>query len=390
MFGHSLLRPSARRTARSRKTHLTVDVLEGRQLMSLGAEFLVAPPTTAFQVSPVNASSSNGSSVAVWSQSSPVNGQPGNAQLMGQLFNAQGGKVGPELLLVSAFNQFEEFPSVAMDANGNFVVSWTQLLPGGHTNILAQKFNASGSGVGGFVPVATGTFAQTQSSVGMDANGDFVVSYTRNTNNNNNDVFAKLYNTNGQLLTVDTVAGTSLQEDTSSVAMTPGGQFDVTWLTHFNNTADEVNVAKYTASGSLIESQAIIDGGLFNSPKIAVDNHGNAVIAYEFGSGSTSEVQARRFSSTDALGGIVDIASDSTNPSVALEGNAGAFVVAYNDGASSDVTEVNASDVEINTFNLGQSRFNPTVSINAQNQYLVTYSGETVTESFIDGRFGLL
>ena len=29
----------------------------------------------------------------------------------------------------------------------------------------------------------------------MDAKGDFVVSYTRNTNNNNPDIFAKLYNT---------------------------------------------------------------------------------------------------------------------------------------------------------------------------------------------------
>ena len=40
----------------------------------------------------------------------------------------------------------------------------------------------------------------------MDAAGDFVVCYTRNTDNNNLDVFAKLYNVDEKLVDVVPVA----------------------------------------------------------------------------------------------------------------------------------------------------------------------------------------
>ncbi len=385
MFARIFGRPTAFHTARRIKRKPAIETLEGRQLMSLGAEFLVSTPTPAAQFQPVNASSSNGSSVAVWSQQTST-----NSVIMGQLFNAQGGKVGPVLTLARGVNVGEEEPSVAMDAHGDFVVSWTQFSPNSNSFVLAQKFNAVGSPVGGVVPVATGTFAQTDSSVGMDAHGDFVVSYTRDTNNNNDDIFAKLYNTNGQLLTVDTVAGTFLQEVTSSVAMSPGGQFDVTWLTEFNGTANEVNAAQYTASGTLIESRTILDGGDFSLPKIAIDNTGNAVIAFQSSINGTSKVEARRLSDAGALGNLITIANNASEPSVALEGNAGAYVVAYESGTSSDVSEVNSSDVVISTSSLGQSRFVPTVSINAQNEFLVTYIGQSGNDTFIAGRRGLL
>ena len=82
-------------------------------------------------------------------------------------------------------------------------------------------------------------------------------------------------------------------------------------------------------------------------------------------------------------------------PSVALEGNAGAFVVAYDSDAirlsAGDVAEVNSSNVVIGTFNAGQSDgFAPGISINAQNEFLVTFDGRTGNDHFIAGRRGLL
>ena len=98
---------------------------------------------------------------------------------------------------------------MAIDNQGDFVVAWTQNQPNGNTEILAQKFGPSGNAVGGIVPVAVGTFAQTDPHVAMDAKGDFVVAYTRNTNNNNPDIFAKLYNVNEQQVNVVSVATTA-------------------------------------------------------------------------------------------------------------------------------------------------------------------------------------
>jgi hypothetical protein len=406
MFARMLHQSPARRAARSRKQHLTVDALEGRQLMSLSAEFAVSAPTPAAQIQSANASSTNGSSVVVWTQSTP-----NTSQIMGQLLNSQGGKVGPALSIASVPGVNESQPSVAMDAHGNFVVSWTESFPNGGSDILAQKLNAAGAPAGGVVGVAVGTFPQTNSSVAMDARGDFVVSYTRDTNDNNPNIFAKLYNTSDQLLNVVTVAGTPQDADLSRVAMSPDGRFDVAYEVQLSSTSVEVMAARYSASGGLLQQAAVAGGTPLSAlPNIAMDNQGNAVIVYlqeipikglpvarfDF------DIEARRLSSTGVLGGEINIADSSniipssivTDPSVALEGNAGAFVVAYDGGGFVDVSEVNASNVVIGTFNAGQVQtvggYAPGISINAQNEFLVTFSALSGDDGFIAGRRGLL
>jgi len=141
----------------------------------------------------------------------------------------------------------------------------------------------------------------------MDAKGDFVVSYTRDTNNNNPDIFAKLYNTSSQLLNVVTVAGTSLDEDLSSVAMSPDGRFDVAYQVQVSNTYVEVMASRYTASGGLLEQATIANNApLSESPKVAMDNQGNAVIAYQKWVGNNWDVEARRLSGTGLLGGEIN------------------------------------------------------------------------------------
>ncbi len=406
MFARMLRQSPARRAARNRKQHLTVDTLEGRQLMSLSAEFAVSAPTPAAQTQSANASAANGSSVVVWTESTSS-----TSQIMGQVLNSQGGKVGPALVIASAPGLSDEQPSVAMNNQG-FVVSWTESFPGGHSDILAQKFNAAGEPVGGNVPVAVGTFQQTNSSVGMDSKGDFVVSYTRDTNNDNPNIFAKLYNNNDQLLTVVSVAQTPQTTDESSVAMAPNGRFDVAWTVELSNTNVEVQAAQYTATGSLLHQVVVANNqSISDSPNIAMDNHDNAVIVYLQQApikgpfhGFEFNIEANRLSSTGVLSGQINVAGSSsiipssidTDPSVALEGNAGAFVVAYDKGASAnmagDVTEVNSSNVVIGTFTAGQTvgDYVPGISINAQNEFLVTFSSLSNNDNFIAGRRGLL
>jgi hypothetical protein len=71
MFARMLHRSPVPRTARHTKPYFTVEGLEGRQLMSLGAEFGISVATPAAQVESANASSANGSSVVVWTESTP-------------------------------------------------------------------------------------------------------------------------------------------------------------------------------------------------------------------------------------------------------------------------------------------------------------------------------
>jgi len=251
--------------------------------MSIGPQFMVdSGPNGTYKDAVVTASSSNGSSVVVWVENAIINnGQDfGSSDIWAQYFNAAGNKVGPEISVAYQPNISEYAPAVAMDAKGDFVVSWTSQEPDGHTDILAQKFNAAGVPFGTPVQVAIGTFMQYESSVAMDANGNFVVAYVRDTNNNNPDVFAKAYYANGQLKTVITVAATPCAETNPSIAMDPAGAFDVAYQVQ-NGTTNDVFVARYSAADSLLGVLEVTTGSASDDvPSIAMDTVGDAVVAY--------------------------------------------------------------------------------------------------------------
>jgi hypothetical protein len=377
----------------------SLESLEGRQLLSLGAQFPTPINTTTFNAEtyPVNASSAGGAEVVVWTHQDSNTTFDIRAQ---RLSNGQ--PVGPEIL-VSTGNVANAPASVAMDNQGDFVVAWTQFAPNGNTDILAQKYNASGSAVGGIVPVAVGTFAQTQPSVAMDAKGDFVVSYTRNTNNNNPDIFAKLYNVNEQLVNVVSVATSQYAETLSSVAMTPDGRFDVACEIAVKPTVHAIVLNQYSAQGVLTATDTLAASTVDeSSPSVSVDNYGDAVVAWQRNFPSYFDVQARRVSPTGVPGPVLTIASNpnlfwAIHPSVALDRDGdGAFVVAYdaltNTPPSVWVAEVSPSNT-ITTLNAGYA-FEPSVSINNTGQYLLTYGSLYTSYGFggenITGRLGQL
>ena len=182
---------------------------------------------------------------------------------------------------------------MAIDSKGDFVVSWQATQPNGNTFILAQKFNPSGNAVGGVVQVAVGTFAQTQAHVAMDANGDFVVSYTRDTNNNNPDIFAKIYNVNEQLVNVVSVATTSFAETNSSVAETPDGRIYVAYQVASESGGNlDSQLKEFTPTGALLETRVIALNA--ENPSVSADNFGNAVVAWESGTIPTSTPASRQ------------------------------------------------------------------------------------------------
>lgn len=376
-----------RPTASPRRRQPSLESLEGRQLLTLGGEFLtpINATTRNAQFDSDTASSSNGSSVVVWTDTFGTN----DRDIRAQRFNALGNKVGPEIV-VSSSARDEGSPAVAMDARGNFVVTWTQTV-GADTNVLARRFNTLGVAQGSIVNVGVGTFRETDPDVAMDARGNFVVSYTRNTNNNNPDIFAKRYNAGGQLLGVVNVATTSRAETRSSVAMTPDGRFHVAYEEEFSSADHDIRLNRYSAGGVLLGATPIALTTAFDArPSVSVDNFGNSVVAWDRG----TSVLARRVSSLGVAGPEITLVSGATAaraPSVALKRGGGGFVVAYETffgGLRTRVAEVSSVNA-ITTFDAGL-RSAPAVSINAANFYLVTYTSIDSGNANIRGRRGLL
>src|SRR5262245_20648546 len=88
-------RVAAPRARRSRRQRLALETLEGRQLMSLGQEFLANTKTLNDQTQSDNATAANGISVAVWRDEFSST----DHDIRAQMFNANGTLRGSEIIV---------------------------------------------------------------------------------------------------------------------------------------------------------------------------------------------------------------------------------------------------------------------------------------------------
>jgi hypothetical protein len=138
-----------------------------------GAEFRVNTYTTGSQQRPAVASAANGSFVVVWE--SP--GQDGSATgIFGQRFDPAGVPQGSEFKVNTHTANDQYWPSVTADADGDFVVAWTDLFDDGSSlGVFAQRYDPSGAPVGGEFQVNTHTLvAQDNVALAAAPNGNFV------------------------------------------------------------------------------------------------------------------------------------------------------------------------------------------------------------------------
>src|SRR4051794_25426168 len=150
------------------------EALEDRILLSLsGVEALVNTTKPGVQHQAESATSSNGSSVVVWTEVKTAK----DNDIKAQRLDASGRKVGKEIVVATG-RAAQHNPSVALDARGNFVVVWTQEWSPTDHDVHGQRFNANGTKSGGEFMVADTHKNEDDPSVAMAANGTFVVSYT--------------------------------------------------------------------------------------------------------------------------------------------------------------------------------------------------------------------
>jgi hypothetical protein len=373
-----------------------LESLEGRQLLSIGPEFPVNTITQNAQFDSAVASSSNGTSVVVWTHTFSST----DLDIHAQIYNRFQQKQGPELV-IAGNGLKEDSPSVAIDPQGNFVVAWRETELNGDTNVLARRFNANGAPIGGVVQVGAGTFKEHDPSVAIDAFGRFTVAYVRDTNYGffNPDVFAKRYDSNNNLLNVLNVGTSAKAETNPSIAVTPDGRIDVAYQLQFSSTDDDVLMARYSSAGTLLGTTSVaVSTAREQLPSVSVDNFGNAVVAYQKFVGNDFDIKARRVSSTGVVGSEINIQStlaQETSPAVALKRGGGGFVVTYNSGGDVKVSEVSAFDTVLSTQDLGSLRSAPAVSIDGFDRYMLTYTATEFRFPFsidqnIKGRFGHL
>src|SRR5262249_44108885 len=118
-------------------------------------------------------------------------------------YNAAGNALGNEFQVNQFTTQAQSFASVAMDADGDFVVAWESFTQDGSVfGIYARRYDDAGNAPGNEFRVNQFTTDfQEFASVAMDADGDFVVAWQSLDQDGSGDgVYARRYDDAGNAL----------------------------------------------------------------------------------------------------------------------------------------------------------------------------------------------
>jgi len=183
------------------------------------------------QLKPAVAMDSNGNFVVVWEDDNDENGY---YQILARGFNADGSVRFHDMTVNTDFHGQQLRPVVAMASNGDFVVVWEDDMDeNGFYQILARGFRADGSERFHDMTVNTDFHGQQlRPAVAMASNGDFVVAWQDDSNENGfGEILARGFRANGTErfhdMTVHSVGGGQQLEP--AVAMASAGRFVVAW-----------------------------------------------------------------------------------------------------------------------------------------------------------------
>ena len=335
-----------------------------------------------------NASSSNGTSVAVWVNSFSNTDHDIWAQRFDQFGNPTGAPIQVDFL--GSDNSFD--PHVSMDSTGRFVVAWVNFNADGTSNIIMRCFSASGSPLTDITRVSNPGSTDFNPDVAA-SNGSFVISWTHQASATDLDIDAERFVISGGVPAGQGIFFVNIdtnREEHSSVAMSPDGSFDIAYERLFSDSDGDIFANQYNGSGSFLRSVTVnFDSNEEFSPSVSMDNSGNAVIAYAEIVSSNSGIYANRLSTGGSLSGRITVQNvggvNAFDPSVALAPSGGQFVVAYDiSGSTVQVTEISASNTSLATLGPVPGEDEPAISIDGFDRYLVTYPRFNSSSGHVD------
>jgi hypothetical protein len=276
-----------------------------------GGEFRANTYTTSFQQRAAVATDSDGDFVVVWQSS----GQDGNGEgIYGQRYNSSGTAQGSEFRVNTYTTSTQSNPSIAMDSDGDFVVVWQSSGQDGNSDgIYGQRYNSSGTAQGSEFRVNTYTTSnQLNPSIAMDSDGNFIVVWDSSWQDGSlNGIYGQRYNSSGTAqggeFRVNTY--TSNLQSIPSVAMDSDGDFVVVWG---SNSQDGSGYGIYgqryngsgTAQGSEFRVNTYTTSGQ-GLATVAMDSDGDFVVVWQSNGqdGSGNGIYGQRYNSSGTAQG---------------------------------------------------------------------------------------
>jgi Ca2+-binding RTX toxin-like protein len=311
-------------------------------------EFRVNSVTAGAQVLPAVAAQPGGGFVVTWQTAT---GDASGSAIAGQVFDANGAKVGGEFVANTTTLDNQITPSAAGFANGQFVLAWIDA-GGASTDVKAQIFDASGTKSGAEILInSTTASAQLEPAVATLANGTFVAVWTdySKTGGDTSEgaIRARLFTSAGAPIAADFIVNTT----TDSAQLLPqvtalsGGRFLVTW-TDYSRPTEEADLRGqiFNHDGSRAGTEFLMSAetkGLQTFSVVAALPDGGFVVAWQNQSARPDNLLARVFAADGTPKGL-EFAIDPANSSTQHEATIavlpdGRFVVAFAQDGGGDV-----------------------------------------------------
>jgi hypothetical protein len=320
---------------------LPPDGLLAQTPLPVGSEFLVNTYTSSSQNYPSVAMGSDGDFVVSWQ--SPGQDE-GGYDIYAQRYNNAGVAQGAEFRVNTYTTSSQYYPSVAMDSDGDFVVSWMSDGQDGNVwGIYAQRYDNAGVAQGAEFRVNTYTTSyQYYPSVAMDNDGDFVVSWMSDGQDGSGfGIYAQRYNNagvaQGAEFRVNTY--TTSNQQLPSVAMDSDGDFVVSWMSDGQDgNVWGIYAQRYDNAGVAQGAEFRVNTYTTSSqyyPSVAMDSDGDFVVSWQSPGqdGGGYDIYAQRYDNAGVAQGAEFRVNTYTTeyqyyPSVAMDSD-GDFVVSW-------------------------------------------------------------
>ena len=295
----------------------------------------------------------------------------------------------------------DAIPSVAMNPDAGFVITWTHLQTlDGNPDVYAQLYDNLGVAVADpFVVNTTLTGDQVDSKIAMDESGNFAITWiSANKEIDQSDIYVRLYDSTGNALSSEILVSTreSSINFENSIAMNADGEFVISWssvIPGSQNSAD-IFAKKYAADGTPVVNEFMIHESAVGEQLesvVAIDSTGNFAVAWtNFDDRKDQDgiVTARVFDSAGtALSTQFEVAPNSIYPqdlpTIGINDNNELFVLWAAYGADGDGFAVlgqsfgfdgsSSSDiVQINTTTFGDQD-EPALAMNSAGEAIVAW-----------------
>jgi Ca2+-binding RTX toxin-like protein len=355
----------------------------------------------------------NGNVLVAWATNKDTGASsPTGADIVGQLFDQLGNKIGGEFLLNQSFSiDDESSPSIAATSGGGFIVAYSDN-DAGNVSLRLDEYDSSGSVLSSNPTVISDTLTTAPnydiSKIAVSSDSSAMIVYEKDVGGGDVDIYYKIYNPSTNTYGSETalMIGATSEGRPAVTTLVDGNYVVVAHDDQFTSNS-RINMAIVNSAGLILKSATIVAGTNLNSdqdsePDVTALTGGGFVVSWTSNvtgsGGANSDVKFQLFDvagteigSVQTVNGTGVNASNDQSAVVAL--NDGGFIVVYdNDETSSQITaqRYDSTGTKVgNEFDIDASGHNtgPQATLMADGRVAVTFfAQDAIQMQIIDPR----